>query len=227
MRVVCFGDSVTRGITYISGRLRILKENYPALLERAWSTWQVEVHNKGLFNDNSDLLVQRVHKDVLSLKPNLVIIAIGGNDCNFKWDEVAQYPDKEHEAIVPITRYLENIKYLVNEIRTIGAKPLFLNLLPLDPARYYKHISRLHGRSIAHWIATCGGIAHWHAIYNKKLQHLLLKLDVKMIDVRQAFLQSSDLSETISEDGIHPTLQGYQKMSQVILEAIQLQSTQI
>ena len=109
MQIVCFGDSVTRGMSYIEGRLRIIKQNYPTLLQQSLSSHRnFDVVNKGTFNDTSDGLCARLETDVLSLNPDYVLIEIGGNDCNFHWDEVALYPDRTHEPNVPLKRYSTN-----------------------------------------------------------------------------------------------------------------------
>jgi lysophospholipase L1-like esterase len=220
MNIVCFGDSVTRGISYVKGRLRIVRENYPALLQKAFGSW-AEVVNQGVFNDNSDLLVARLEKDVLSHHPDCVLIAIGGNDCNFRWEEVAERPNDEHETIVPLPRYLDNLAHLAEKIRDAGAVPVFLNLIPLDPARYYRMLAKQYGSAIAHWIALCGGIKHWHGLYNRALQQLAESLDVLMIDVRSAFKEAGDLDGLLSEDGIHPTAEGYHVLSRTVAENLQ------
>ncbi|MFJ7310886.1 SGNH/GDSL hydrolase family protein [Peribacillus frigoritolerans] len=77
MKIVCFGDSLTRGISYVRGCLRIIKENYPNSLAKLTESLPfVEVLNKGVFNDNSDLLVSRIEKDVMSENPDIVLIEV-------------------------------------------------------------------------------------------------------------------------------------------------------
>ena len=222
MRIVCFGDSVTRGVSYVKGRLRILKENYPALLQQhAPAEQTVEILNKGVFNDNSDLLLQRVDQDVIALNPEVVLIEIGGNDCNFRWDEVAQSPDEPHEAIVPLERYLSNVRQIVVRIQEAGAMPVLMTTLPLDPVRYYKHIESLHGNAIARWIALCGGIEHWHGWYNRALKQLVSSLQAVMsLDLRTKFKQAGDLKDLLSDDGIHPSALGYQEISRIVAQAL-------
>ncbi|QSO48284.1 SGNH/GDSL hydrolase family protein [Alicyclobacillus mengziensis] len=220
MRIICFGDSVTRGISYIRGRLRIQKENYPALLQTAFAVDDdVEVVNKGVFNDNSDLLVLRMEDDVVAARPDYVLIEIGGNDCNFRWGEVASAKDEEHEPIVPLDRYLVNLQKMVERMRQEGATPILMNLLPLDPVRYYNHIYQQHGSNVAHWIACCGGIEHWHGLYNRALVQLVSRLNVLTIDVRTAFKQAADFSVLLSDDGIHPTVAGYRVMAKTVATA--------
>ncbi|RIV23132.1 SGNH/GDSL hydrolase family protein [Alicyclobacillaceae bacterium I2511] len=245
MRIVCFGDSVTRGVTYVQGRLRIVKENYPKMLEQAlhkldvwWtptpmpgistqpgpvfpdSVTDVEVLNRGVFNDNSDGLLARLEKDVLAQHPDVVLIAIGGNDCNFHWDQVAHLPHELHQAIVPLSRYLTNLQSLVCEVRNRGSLPIVLDLPPLDPVRYYRTVNGQFGPAVSHWIAVCGGIEHWHGMYNLSLRKLMQTLQVPHIDVRTALKRAGDLADLISDDGIHPTAAGYRVMAETIAQQI-------
>ncbi|WP_100488205.1 SGNH/GDSL hydrolase family protein [Sporolactobacillus pectinivorans] len=219
MKIVCFGDSVTRGITFVRGRFKIIRDNYPVLLQRLLGD-QDEVLNKGVFNDNSDLLVERLDKDVLQLHPDLVLINIGGNDCNFRWDQVAQLPEEEHVPIVPLNRYLSNIKQIVRQISASGAVPVVLSLLPLDPARYYHSLMEHYSHSIGHWISCCGGIEHWHGMYNRSLKEMVHSSGIPSLDIRSAFKSKGDFSDLINEDGLHPTAKGYAVLAEIVFSAI-------
>lgn len=216
MKIVCFGDSITRGVTCIKGRLRILKDNYPAVLQQYFGDSSTEIVNKGVFNDNSDLLVQRLGKDVIGEHPDVVLICIGGNDCNFKWNEVAERPDDTHVPVVPLERYADNIRHLVKNVKEQGITPVLLTLPPLDPKRYYQSISARFGKSIGHWIGLSGGIEHWHGQYNRCLKKSIKQLNVPAIDVRTAIKKAGDLKGLISDDGIHLTAEGYKVMAKKI-----------
>jgi isoamyl acetate esterase len=222
MKIVCFGDSLTRGVSIVRGRLRILKENYPSFLQELFSQNKeadVSVINKGVFNDNSNLLLSRLEKDVVNEKPDYAIIGIGGNDCNFDWSNVAEHPEKEHQAIVPLERYVENVKIIISTIQNTGITPVILNLPPLDPVRYYKNISSRYSNSISHWISKVGGIEHWHSLYNRHLNNLINELGVMKVDVRTALKQAGDLLYLISDDGIHLTSEGYKVLSTEIYQS--------
>jgi len=220
LKIICFGDSVTRGVSYYGGRLHIVKGNYPSHLQTLLQGYPLKIVNQGVFNDNSDLLVARLDKAVLGQHPDYVLIEIGGNDCNFHWDKVASAPDESHEPIVPLERYLDNVTKMVQRIRQAGVKPIVMNLLPLDPVRYYARIYEINGPGIAHWIAWCGGIEHWHGMYNRRLVQLISHLEVPTIDVRTPFKRTADFSELLSDDGIHPTVKGYHVMAGVIASAL-------
>lgn len=220
MKIICFGDSVTRGVTYVNGRLRILKRNYPNLLSDLLKEDSVEVVNKGVFNDNSDSLLKRLEKDVLRENGDIVLIGIGGNDCNFPWQEVAAKPEETHPATVPLDRFVENFKTIILRIENNGATPVVLTLPPLDPVRYYNYISGLFSSHISEWICKVGGIEHWHGLYNRAVKKVAQEAHVKMIDIRTAMKNAGDLADLISDDGIHPTEQGYDAISKAIYENI-------
>lgn len=221
MKIICFGDSLTRGVSFVKGRLRILKNHYPASLQELFQHNKendIVVMNKGVFNDNSDLLLTRLEKDVIEEHPSYVIIGIGGNDCNFHWDQVAENPENEHTAIVPIDRYIQNVKSIITKVKDNGITPILLTLPPLDPVRYYENISKNFGPQISQWICKVGGIEHWHGMYNRHLKKLIDELDVMKIDVRSSIKQAGDLFELISDDGIHLTEKGYKELAMKIYD---------
>ncbi|WP_083511454.1 SGNH/GDSL hydrolase family protein [Alicyclobacillus acidiphilus] len=228
MRIVCAGDSLTRGVSLIRGRLRIVENPYPKLLEQSLRSafgattalGEITVTNRGAFNDNSSSLLKRLAKDVLSEEPDIVVIEIGANDCDFRWNEVAEAPDLEHTPYVPLERFASNIERMVEQIQEAGAKPLLLTLLPLDPVRYYRHLSKRFGTGIAHWIACCGGIEHWHNRYDEALRQCVGKLGVDHIDVRARDGQVQLWRSMLSDDGIHLTATGYQHVSSMVFSSL-------
>jgi lysophospholipase L1-like esterase len=233
MKIICFGDSLTRGVSLVKNRLRILKQNYPVFLQELFlqdKENDVTVVNKGVFNDNSDLMVSRLERDVIEEHPDYAIVEIGGNDCNFKWEEVAENPLEEHQAIVPMERYLDNIKKIILDIQQNGITPIISTLPPLDPVRFYKSIFEKYGPDVSHWISMVGGIEHWHGLYNRNLNRLAEELGVHKIDVRAAIKHAGDLTDLISDDGIHLTAEGYKALSleiyQNLLQFIQTEKVQ-
>ncbi|WP_044022283.1 SGNH/GDSL hydrolase family protein [Bacillus sp. SG-1] len=223
MKIVCFGDSLTRGVSYVKGRLRIVKENYPNILQQLFSenNKEVSVVNKGVFNDNSELLLNRLEKDVIKERPNYVIIEIGGNDCNFNWHEVAEKPWEKHQAIVPMNQYLDNLKAIITNIKQHDIIPVVATLPPLDPVRYYKNISEKYSPAISHWISEVGGIDYWHGLYNRNLNKLTEEYNILKVDVRSALKKAGNLMDFISDDGIHLTEEGYKILSQEIYRNIE------
>ncbi|AQQ53410.1 SGNH/GDSL hydrolase family protein [Planococcus lenghuensis] len=227
MKIVCFGDSLTRGVTFRNERFKILKSNYPAMLqellnnnESLLSGSEAHVLNKGAFNDNSNSLLARLEKDVVAEQPAIVIIGIGGNDCNFLWEEVADHPDDTHQAIVPLDRYRKNISSIVTHVKQHGITPIILTLPPLDPVRYYENIIQRFSSRVSNWICKAGGIEHWHGQYNRSVTEVAAESGVLKIDVRSALRQAGDLVSLVSADGIHLTAEGYKVLGTEIYHNI-------
>jgi lysophospholipase L1-like esterase len=225
MKILCFGDSLTRGVSFVNGRLRILKNNYPNVLQDLFNKTNkgdedIQVINKGVFNDNSNLLIERLELDVIREKPEFVIIEIGGNDCDFTWTEVSQKPNENHEATVPLERYISNLVSIVEKVRKEGITPILSTLPPLDPVRYYQRITRNFSSQVSNWICKAGGIEYWHSKYNRAIKKVAEELDVKLIDVRNAIQCAGDINNLISDDGIHLTERGYEVFATEIFQKV-------
>lgn len=69
--IVVIGDSLSFGVGAESNH------GYVGVLQKRL---KVEIVNKGVSGDTSKLALERLQKDVLDLKPALVIVELGGND---------------------------------------------------------------------------------------------------------------------------------------------------
>lgn len=70
-RIVCFGDSLTRGYGATQGK------DYPARLEEMTG---IEVINSGVSGNTTADGLARLEADVLAFEPDVVLITLGGND---------------------------------------------------------------------------------------------------------------------------------------------------
>ena len=69
--IVCFGDSLTAGIGATKGM------DYPSQLAGMIGK---PIINKGVSGDTTSSALKRLNRDVLSAKPDIVLITLGGND---------------------------------------------------------------------------------------------------------------------------------------------------
>ncbi|WP_010304409.1 SGNH/GDSL hydrolase family protein [Kurthia senegalensis] len=218
MKILCFGDSITRGVTLQGNRLRIVKQTYPKHLQAARPN--DEIVNKGVFNDNSSSLLQRFDKDVVAEHPDVTLLEIGGNDCVFNWQEVANAPDDVHQPTVRMQDFKQNIRTLYDRLTNIGSKLVLVTPPPLDPVKYYEYLENLFDQSISKWICKVGGIDFWHKQYNDAIVQLSEELHLLLIDVRKAFIETDHFQDFMSNDGIHPNEEGYVLMAQTIEQTI-------
>lgn len=70
-RVVCFGDSLTRGVGAGKGN------DYPSRLAEMTG---LEIINSGVSGDTTAAGLARLEEDVLDYEPDVVLITLGGND---------------------------------------------------------------------------------------------------------------------------------------------------
>ena len=113
--------------------------------------------------------------------------------------------------------HLDRIKYA----KDMGAKVHICNLVPLDSERYFKWISRnLSIDNILSWLGDTSMLYRWHEYYNRTAERIAEKYDCPLIDIRSPFLLSHNYANLLSDDGIHPTIEGHEVIDDLIIEAV-------
>jgi len=104
VRILCLGDSHTYGLPLPAS------ESYPAQLERAleerFAPWRFEVINLGIPGLNSSFVANRLERQMMQLRPDLVAIWVGINN---RWNviESGALPDDDvwtvlRRALMPL-----------------------------------------------------------------------------------------------------------------------------
>jgi acyl-CoA thioesterase I len=96
--ILCFGDSLTFGIGADQGR------DYPSQLSEMIGK---AVINAGVSGDTTTSALKRLQRDVLSRRPDLVLITLGGNDLK--------------NGVAKATAF-QNLKHIVELIQDQGAR---------------------------------------------------------------------------------------------------------
>jgi len=116
IRIVTLGDSITRGVR--SGVEA--DETFAALLAAQLTAQEVraDVTNVGIGGERTDQALARLEKDVLSLKPRLVVIMYGTND---------SYVDKGRtQPRLTVDEYRANLTALVKRVRAAAGEPILM-----------------------------------------------------------------------------------------------------
>jgi lysophospholipase L1-like esterase len=103
--LICFGDSITAN-----------QNGYVKLLEKSLKKHKVKVINAGLGGDKTPAALTRIKSDVISHKPDAVLIALGTNDCavgRYQWAD---------EPTVPPEAYKANLIWIVHVCKLAGIK---------------------------------------------------------------------------------------------------------
>jgi acyl-CoA thioesterase I len=208
MKICIFGDSIGKGVQLPDeGHYEKVKLNINELTGQA----DLVVDNYAAFGCTltKALSIITNHASELAGYDN-IFIELGGNDCDFNWQEVSDAPNAEHKCKTPFGLFEETFHKMIEVIRTNGGKPIVLTMPPLVAERYFKWVSQgKQAANILKWLGSVTSIYRWQEMYNLKVVMLAKKLNVQLIDIRTSFLQNHHYEDLISKDGIHPNEAGY------------------
>ncbi len=82
-----------------------------------------------------------MYKDVIGKSPDIVLLEFGGNDCDYKWDDIAKNSDMEYKPNTDIY-FSRNILKMIDTLTDNHILPVLMTLPPLDHLKYFKWITR-------------------------------------------------------------------------------------
>ena len=133
----------------------------------------------------------------------------GGNDCDFRWKEIAEDPTGDHQPNVPLPEFVELYREMIRRARSHGIRPILTNLPPLDSERFFNWwCGDLDKEAVMRWLGDVGNIYVWQERYSRAVERLAREENVPLVDVRGAFLDYGHLEQTLCADGTHPNTVG-------------------
>ena len=149
-RLVIFGDSIAKGVTYQDGRYHLCSEhNFDALAQKG-----ITVSNFAKMGACSDTVLTIAKKRLDACEGAQVILSFGGNDCDFDWQAVSDHPEEKHLPKIAAETFAENYRALVKLLRQAGSSVWMTSLVPLEAHRFLNHVSQ--GRSKEHILSWLG-----------------------------------------------------------------------
>lgn len=138
---VAYGDSITKGIIYDDEKSKYttLKENFTNIIE---SKIKGTVYNAGKFGSTIIRGVSKMYNDVIKKSPDIVLIEFGGNDCDYKWDDIAKNPEMKYKPNTDIIIFRETLRTMINTLKMNHILPVLMTLPPLDPLKYFNWIAK-------------------------------------------------------------------------------------
>lgn len=198
-----FGDSITKSIAFdeVNG-FRTVEDNF---IRRAASACGLALNNRSLFGatiTKGKQLLRRFAKDLR--EGDAVLLAYGGNDCNFPWNEISEAPEKEHTPKTPKEHFALLLTQSVQELRERGLRPLLMTLPPLQPRRFFRLISQgLSEVTLLRWLGSVDAIYDWQESYSHIVEEVSRKLQVPLFDARGVLLSSPHYEQYLCSDGMH------------------------
>lgn len=217
-RLLIFGDSIAKGVTYQDGRYHLCAgHNFDALREKG-----LDVQNFAKMGACTDLGLEIVKKRLSACEEETTAaFSFGGNDCDFDWQAVSDRPEDEHLPKIPAKAFLENYRAMVQLAKGAGARVIMTSLVPLESHRFLNFVSQGKSKErILAWLGDADRIFRWQEYYNDLVCRLSRELSVPLLDLRPEFLRSPVFPSLISDDGIHPTQAGHDLVHRCAWEAV-------
>ena len=170
--VVCFGDSLTFA-------------GYPAELEKLAP---VRTLNAGLGGNTSRQGLKRLERDVLSHKPDVVIVLFGTNDTRIDAPGVH----------VPLPEYERNLSEIIQRSQNVGAQVILATLPPINSEAYFQR----HDKAL---FDAVGGLHELLNTYRAAVVQLAETTKTEIVDLHQLLLNDPNW---LAADGVHPTPEG-------------------
>lgn len=182
--VVCFGDSLTHA-------------GYPAELEQILP---VRTVNAGVRGNTSRQGLKRLEGDVLSHKPDAVVVLFGTNDTRV--DAPGVY--------VPLPEYEKNLTEIIDRCHDIGARVLLGTMPPIDKETYFTR----HRKAT---FDAAGGLETLIEDYRSVVLRVAKNTGIPVIDFNRDL--AADTSWR-SPDGVHPTPDGNRAIARLVAESL-------
>ncbi len=221
--ILVLGDSVTKGVVVDEEhfRYRMIDESCFNLVKDNLTT---EVRSLAKFGQTLPAAIERLEAELDNgAKPDVVVVELGSNDCDFNWNLIAEDPEAEHRPNTPFDSFKETLSKFFSELNKRVIRPVVMTMHPIDAERYFKWFTggdENKAKSIMKWLGNVTRIYWWQERYNEAILEVADKFKVPLINTRGAFLSQEDFRPYLCRDGIHPNAQGHRLMAQRILEFI-------
>lgn len=212
-----FGDSVARGIVLDEkGKYSPLRDGFAAQFSIKAGLSLVNHARFGCtIRKGREFLLRFLSRDEKpASERQLALLEFGGNDCDFRWDEIATSPDKDHEPAVALDEFSTIYGSMIDALKEKGYEPVAMTLPPLDAERYFSWFTRtgLNREAILGWLGDVQQIYRWHEMYSDAVREIARLRSCPLFDVRKYFLSSRNFRKFLCLDGIHPNEEGHRLM---------------
>ncbi len=222
-RITVFGDSVALGCGYLDHKFTLLPTRAATVVAEKRCA---ELDNRSQIGQTIRRLTQkkRIEQYLDELNPtkrNVAVLSVGGNDCDYLWQEVAAAPLTAHPCKVEIeefrTLYLDAIRKLQTRV------PVFcVGCTPISPQWYYRRISEIaDGAQVLRFLrGDVNAIGRRQEYYNALIRAMAEETNATYLDARSAFLPLADFETFLCDDGIHLSEKGQQLLADSILRQL-------
>ncbi len=210
IKAVIYGDSLLKGVVYDpnTGRHSFAKGSAYAVLGE---TFGVNITNKAHFGftvkDGEKVMSDDIECSEIY---DYALVEFGGNDSDFKWEQIAADPEGKHYPKVSFEEYVSIMRKMIKKLKAVGTMPVLMTLPPIFAHEYLTYLCRkgLDRSAILSWLGDESTIYRHQELYSLGLTKLACEEKILLCDVRSEFLRKRSCSKLMCADGIHPNRYG-------------------
>ena len=215
MRISAFGDSVMKGTGSEVGFTDICARNLDVTIDNFAGAG-------GTLDTGERMLIRHM----IGLRAyDYTLLEFGGKDCDYYWSAIAVDPRRRHLPNTPVTEFSMKYGRIVDRVRELGSSPVLLTLPPVEPGKYFRHVTRDFNdegrRNVLDWLGgTPDFIREWHEMYNYRVLEMASGKGVPVIDITSPFYSRPGYGKLLCEDGAHPNALGQEVMAQALEDGL-------
>ncbi len=217
-----FGDSIMKGVLLDDRSEKyVLSSSSPG--DEIARNMHINVDNRSVFGctvvKGTKLVSTAIEKGRVDDNGS-VLIEYGGNDCNFAWKDVSEYPDCSHDPVTPLKTFEKLYCEMIERVKEAGSTPIIMSLPPIDAPRYLKWITKdgLSADNILKWLGDISMIYRFQELYSNTIAKIAYRTNTLFVDVRAYFLDKHNYGELLCADGIHPNKEGQKLITQAMID---------
>lgn len=217
--VTVFGDSISKGLYLENGKICRIEHSAVSILSEKYG---IAVDNFSSYGQTLKKCWDKGHFERFlreTPRGSMLAIALGGNDCDYRWEEVAKAPLAGHAPNTPLPEFEAILKNAIGLLRSNGRIPVLFSLPPIDSARYFRNVicARADGARILEFFrGDITNIARHQEAYNAAILKAALGSGCAFIDFRTELLLKPDFLSCLADDGIHPNERGHREIALAI-----------
>lgn len=219
--ILVLGDSVAKGVVVDEEhfRYKMIGESCLNLVKNNVTT---QITSLAKFGQTLPGAIERLEMEK-GAKPDILVVELGSNDCDFNWNKIAEDPGADHKPNTPFDSFKDTLSKFFTELNKRLIEPVVMTIHPIDAERYFKWFTggdENKAKSILKWLGNVTRIYWWQERYNEAILEVADKHKVQVINTRGAFLNQEDFRPYLCRDGIHPNAMGHRLMAQRIMDFI-------
>ncbi|OQB24331.1 MAG: GDSL-like Lipase/Acylhydrolase [Firmicutes bacterium ADurb.Bin182] len=219
--VTVWGDSILGGIVPDPKGEKYIRLNEKCCVAGVEKALGLFIKNYSRFGMTSEKGLRLMQNNIDKLpSQSAALIELGGNDVDYNWAEIAEYPQCEHSPNVPPEKFTKNIESMVTLLKSRGIVPLLATLPPIHSKRYFEKFTKniASKENILKWLKDIENIYRSQAFYSELIKKTAARLNCRLIDIRAAFMRQDDFARYLAADGIHPNAEGHELMKRTYID---------